>query len=181
MSELVFRFRNTLAAAPLVYAFLSTRWEWGNDGAVWILAGVLTAAGILVRIWSNRHCNYNRRAQNILACTGPYAITRNPLYFGNGFVILGAVAASGMIWLIPLTMVWVVFIFNIVTGREERKMEAKYGADYVDYCSRVPRWLPSLATLVPTADDRRTLIRDLAIALVLAPFVIKQFGFFELW
>ncbi|MFT7462035.1 MAG: protein-S-isoprenylcysteine O-methyltransferase Ste14 [Pseudohongiellaceae bacterium] len=181
MTEFVFRFRNKLAALPMIYVILSTRWEWENVWGVWLLAGLLTGSGILVRLWSNQHCNYNRRAQNILAHTGPYALGRNPLYVGNALAILGAIAASGLIWMIPITLVWMILIFNVVVRREEPKMLAKYGELYADYCKRVPRWLPSLATLLPTKDGRRVLFRDMSIALILLPFVAKQLKWFGLW
>jgi len=181
MSEFVFRFRNSLAALPLIYVFLSTRWEWESDAGVWTLAGLLTLAGILIRFWANRHCNYNRRAQNILAHTGPYAWVRNPLYVGNAFVILGAIAASELLWMLPISLVWMALIFNVVVRREEPRMLAKYGERYAEYCATVPRWLPSLATLCPDNDARRVLARDLSIAVVLVPFLLKELNVFSLW
>ena len=37
-----------------------------------------------------------------LAVSGPYAFTRNPLYFGSFVVGLGAAAAGGVLWFVPV-------------------------------------------------------------------------------
>ena len=181
MSEFIFRYRNLLAALPLAYAFLSTRWEWENDLVLWMLAGALTTSGILVRIWANRHCNYNRRAQNILARTGPYALVRNPLYVGNALVILGATFASELIWMVPITLVWMALVFNVVVRREEPRMLAKYGEAYATYCARVPRWVPNADALLPIDRDRLALIKDVAIGGILIPFALKELKVFDIW
>lgn len=175
MTELVFQLRNKLAALPLIYCFLSTRWEWQEPVGVWLLAGMLVLAGATVRAWANRHCNYNLRAQNKLATTGPYALMRNPLYIGNGLVILAAVASSGLIWMVPVTLVWIGLIYNLTVLREEPRMLERYGQPYQDYCDRVPRWVPRLQ-LMSTPDRRRTLLRDFSTGLILIPYLLKQLG-----
>lgn len=72
---------------------------------------------------------------------GIYRFSRNPMYLGMTLIYLAiGVAADAPVafWLlIPLILI----VHYGVIVREERYMLAKFGAPYLDYASRVPRWL----------------------------------------
>lgn len=72
---------------------------------------------------------------------GVYRFTRNPMYLGMFLIYISlAVAADAPValWLIlPLVSI----IHYGVILREERYMAAKFGAQYIAYTGRVPRWL----------------------------------------
>lgn len=72
---------------------------------------------------------------------GIYRFTRNPMYLGMLLIYVSlAVAADAPVafWLIvPLLAI----IHYGVILREERYMAARFGAPYIDYTARVPRWL----------------------------------------
>lgn len=72
---------------------------------------------------------------------GVYRWTRNPMYLGMTliYVALGIAANAPVVFwlLVPLIMT----IHYGVILREERYMAAKFGAPYIDYAHRVPRWL----------------------------------------
>ena len=72
---------------------------------------------------------------------GIYRWTRNPMYLGMALIYaaLGVAAdAPVAFWLlVPLIMT----VHYGVILREERYMTAKFGAPYLDYTHRVPRWL----------------------------------------
>jgi protein-S-isoprenylcysteine O-methyltransferase Ste14 len=76
-----------------------------------------------------------------LVTGGPYALTRNPMYLGHLLYVAGltlatrsplALAAAG--GLLP----W----FGKRARTDERRLLERFGTDYLDYCGRVPRWLP---------------------------------------
>lgn len=78
---------------------------------------------------------------DVLATGGLFKITRNPMYLGFLFVLTGVWivlgSASPLIVLVGfflLTNYWYVPI-------EERAMRLKFGERYVDYKSKVRRWL----------------------------------------
>jgi len=55
------------------------------------VGGAIAFVGVLTRGWASGHISKNER----LATTGPYAHTRNPLYFGSFLIAAGfAIAAS---------------------------------------------------------------------------------------
>jgi protein-S-isoprenylcysteine O-methyltransferase Ste14 len=78
-----------------------------------------------------------------LTTTGPYAVTRNPMYLGHLVFLTGltmvtrspvaaVVAAAHVPW------------FSARVRRDELRLRARFGAPYDEYCARVPRWVPGL-------------------------------------
>ncbi len=176
--EFVFAYRNYLAALPLVYVFLTTTGEVQDPGLTWSLALAMVFLGANIRAWANRHCNYRSREKNILARTGPYAMSRNPLYVGTICIILGVNIASGILWMLPVTLIWVFAIFNVVVAREERKMLKNYGDDYQAFLDSTPRWFPG----PPSGEHVSGFLRDLSAPLaVLALFLVKEYRLLDLW
>jgi hypothetical protein len=106
-----------------------------------LLAGAFVAAcGLLIRALAAGHlCKHEA-----LATTGPYAFTRNPLYFGSAILAAGF-AVAGRSW-IAAAIVGAYFgvFYPIVMRREERELRARYGVAFDDYAARVPLFWPRL-------------------------------------
>jgi protein-S-isoprenylcysteine O-methyltransferase Ste14 len=77
-----------------------------------------------------------------LVVEGPYRIVRNPMYWGVGSVMLGEAAIFHSVALAELSVVFTVGVMLFVLFIEEPTLRQKFGAEYEDYCRRVPRWLP---------------------------------------
>lgn len=76
-----------------------------------------------------------------LVTTGPYALTRNPMYLGH----LVFLASLSMATRSPVALAytsWSVVWFDRRAGEDERRLETMFGEEYRRYCRRVPRWLP---------------------------------------
>jgi protein-S-isoprenylcysteine O-methyltransferase Ste14 len=73
--------------------------------------------------------------------TGIYSYVRNPRYVGMIASVLGAclLAATPLMW--GICGVWLVLVLMVI-GFEERELRARLGASYIDYCRRVPRFIP---------------------------------------
>jgi len=84
-----------------------------------------------------------------LAARGPYAVVRNPMYIGRYFLILGAVAITGSLFLMLLYSVIYYFYMVNRVRREEEVLREIFGADYEAYCARVNRFLPNFSNLDP--------------------------------
>ena len=182
MYRLVFRYRNTLAGAPLVFAFFSTRWEWENEWGVWLGAIFLCSFGIWLRAWSACHCNYAQGGKKELATSGPYAYVRNPLYLGNMAILAGATVASELVWLLPASLCWAFVIYAGTIKHEEARLRAKYGQAYMEYKARVPAWFLDFSKLLNVENPFiRALLRQCAGALILLPFVLKELKLLDLW
>src|SRR5262245_6757401 len=61
-----------------------------------LVVGVpIALCGALVRAWASGHLRKNAE----LAMSGPYAFTRNPLYFGSFVMASGCAVCGGSLWL----------------------------------------------------------------------------------
>ena len=91
-----------------------------------------------------------------LVTGGLYSHVRNPMYFGNAFLLLGlAVASNSWVFLVGGIALGIAVHVGII-GAEEHFLRGKFGADYEKFCRDVPRLIPRLAGLGRTfrAADR---------------------------
>jgi protein-S-isoprenylcysteine O-methyltransferase Ste14 len=182
---LAFRYRNQLATVPLVYAFLSTRWEYEENRVIWPVAMTLCAAGAAVRAWARWHNAYAQGRKKALARTGPYAVVRNPLYIGNLLVIAGAGVSSELAWFLPVVLLWAFLVYSAACKHEEARLLAKYGPAYEAYRAEVPGWWPrSLPSgLVRIKAGGFWMVLALQVfysSLSLVPFLVKELNPFRL-
>lgn len=181
--SLVFDYRNVLSGLPLVYAAFSTRWAWQSDVGIWTVGLMLAVLGVAVRGWAVFHCNYAQGRKKALATTGPYAFMRNPLYIGNALIIAAATVASGLPWLLLISVPWAFAVYSVSIRHEETRVLDRYGDEFVSYAARVPRWIPTAESLYAglRSPALLALLRQSACALVLLPFVLKHMNAFGLW
>lgn len=76
-----------------------------------------------------------------IVSTGVYRFTRNPIYLGMVFMLVGFPLAFGNVWGIPLAAVFIPLMNELVIEHEEAYLEKKFGEAYTGYKSRVRRWL----------------------------------------
>jgi len=79
-----------------------------------------------------------------LVVEGPYRVVRNPMYWSVLFVLLGEAAIFHSVALAELALAFFVGVNLFVLFFEEPALQQKFGAEYEEYCRRVPRWLPRL-------------------------------------
>ncbi len=101
-----------------------------------ILAGA--AAG---RFWRAQTPVLPHRATTALVTSGPFRLTRNPLYLSLGLVLAGLAFALNSLAVLAMIAPWTLVMRYGVIAREEQYLELKFGEDYRAYCQRVRRWL----------------------------------------
>ena len=79
-----------------------------------------------------------------LVARGPYARARHPRYLGYWLLGLGLALATGLIALWAV-LGWLVAGFGWLAALEERELVRRFGAAYVAYQRRVPRFLVPIA------------------------------------
>lgn len=139
----------------------------GAIGMMIALIGQMIRSATIGLVYIIRGGKDHRVYAEGLVTEGIYAHCRNPMYFGNSFLLAGfAVAANS--WLFLLGGVpFVVFVHRAIIAAEEDFLRRKFGAEYDAYCARVPRWFPQLRGLGVTFrsmrfDWRRVLISEYA-------------------
>jgi protein-S-isoprenylcysteine O-methyltransferase Ste14 len=94
-------------------------------------------AGLALRAWAAGHLRKNQE----LACSGPYAYTRNPLYLGSLVMTAGFLWAAQRWELAVLGAAVFGLIYLPVIDQESQHL-AKLFPEYRAYAARVPLLLP---------------------------------------
>jgi len=118
-----------LLAATFIY-FADRRWLWPGFA--------VSMLGEFIQLWCFATLDKNAS----LACRGPYAIVRNPMYLGRFLILLGMLMLLGQPWL--LVVFAVVYWFYMVNrvGREEKRLREVLGQPYAEYCAGTSRFVP---------------------------------------
>ncbi len=101
---------------------------------------VLIVICILGRTWASLYIG-GRKIEEFVR-TGPYSVTRNPLYF---FSFLGAAGVGAQVGSIALGVICAVLayvVFAPVVWQEEKVLVERHGRTYIEYLARVPRFIP---------------------------------------
>jgi len=82
-----------------------------------------------------------RKPTTAIVRTGPYRFSRNPIYLAFSLFQLGIAVWVSSWWLIVTLVGAVAIIHFVVIPREERYLEGRFSAEYLDYKASVRRWL----------------------------------------
>jgi protein-S-isoprenylcysteine O-methyltransferase Ste14 len=176
LTALVYRLRGVLVAPPVLAAALSSRGEVDHAAVAWTIGVAFFAMGWTARMWAQRHLGYRLRRRKVLTTCGPFAYVRNPIYLANGAMGVGAVIASEMLWLVPVTVLWYAAVYGLTVRHEERRLAAHYGPAYSRYATAVPRWLPARPAggrSCPHWAVREAVLTELHTPLIMAPAAMK--------
>ena len=78
-----------------------------------------------------------------LVSTGPYALTRNPMYLGHIIFLIGLTLTLRS-WLAGLITIGTAIWFHLRVIGDEKKLVPRLGQPDADYLTRVRRWIPGL-------------------------------------
>jgi protein-S-isoprenylcysteine O-methyltransferase Ste14 len=112
-----------------------------------LLGAAVGLLGLIVRAYAAGYLH----KQEVLTVTGPYARTRNPLYFGSSLLALGAALAMNSWIAAALLLLYFALVYSVVMRREERELRAKHGAAFNSYAAAVPLFFPNFSVSRPQA------------------------------
>lgn len=99
---------------------------------------ILIVVGQSIRFWSSGYIHKNE----ILTVTGPYSLSRNPLYVGSFLMGTGFVVCTGVLWLTEVFLLFFAGLYWFTIKWEEEKLERFFSDQWESYRSRVPRFFP---------------------------------------
>jgi protein-S-isoprenylcysteine O-methyltransferase Ste14 len=150
---------NVIPWPPLIYgglalAALASHWiaplPWPEGGLRWVLTalGLVAAAAALALDISaalafrrHRTTIMPNRPATALITSGPFALSRNPIYVANTLLVGGLGLVFGIGWLVIAALLGALLTQKLAIEREERHLAARFGADWQAYAARTPRWL----------------------------------------
>ena len=104
-----------------------------------VIGGCVAFAGLCIRALASGHVEKNE----VLATSGPYAHTRNPLYLGSIILAVGFLIAARSWWLPLIAAIMLVFIYVPVIRSEEAFLRTRF-PEFDDYTAQVPRLFPRI-------------------------------------
>jgi protein-S-isoprenylcysteine O-methyltransferase Ste14 len=135
----------SIFAAAFDLPLLSTQEFFDSEAIAW--AGVASCyAGLAILALSLRSFGDSFRVgidvdhPDKLVTTGIFSISRNPIYVGFSFVLLGQFLVFSN-WVMLIYLVAGIWLFHRQVLREEDFLREHYGQKYAEYCQRVRRYI----------------------------------------
>jgi protein-S-isoprenylcysteine O-methyltransferase Ste14 len=114
---------------------------WARWTGAYVLAAALVVAGWARLEFSRAHTNVNpMQPTTAIVTSGPFRITRNPMYLSMLSAFLAIMLMTDSTWLLGIWPLMLAIIHWGVIRREERYLERKFGAEYTTYRARVRRY-----------------------------------------
>jgi protein-S-isoprenylcysteine O-methyltransferase Ste14 len=177
MKATSWEFRNRAMLFGMIYAFTFPMYMFDPQNSTVVLANwlgarlqmdadltprllftfatLLLAAGAFIRTWGSAYLHadvvYAAEVKSErLVADGPYRLVRNPLYFGNVFMVLGMGAMMSRTGFATAVVAMIVFCYRLIL-REESELQASQGEKYENYKKAVPRLWSALWPRIPSA------------------------------
>ncbi|MDD5088296.1 MAG: isoprenylcysteine carboxylmethyltransferase family protein [bacterium] len=116
-------------------------------GAAGILFGALLR--VVCSTFISHHESHDSALATRLITDGPYAISRNPAYLGEGAIALGIAMMSRMPWFVLVTLGGLFVLMAFIIEWEEKALRDRFGQEYDNYSRLVPRWFSFSQMLHP--------------------------------
>ncbi len=123
---------------PLGFVFAAAYFWLARPTIASIAVGSCVAiAGLCIRALASGHVEKNE----VLATSGPYAHTRNPLYLGSIILAIGFLMAA-LSWWLPVIAAAMLFAIYVPVIRSEEAFLRTRFPEFDDYAGQVPRLFP---------------------------------------
>ena len=136
-----------VGAAFSAYWPLSEKFIVAAPARYFVGGGIAIGALLVFGLWSFLIIRLGGQSENPwsptthIEVTGPYRITRNPMYLQMVLVCIGVGMAIRSWWVLLFTPIAALALYWLAIRPEEEYLEAKFGATYLAYKRRIRRWL----------------------------------------
>ena len=120
--------------------FLPAAAQYVVGGAA-ILAGLAAVVACLGRFRAAGTPVEPYKPTSAIVSDGLYGLSRNPIYVALTLIYVGIGVAVDGAWILALVVPILIVMRHGVIAREERYLERKFGAEYLDYEASVRRWV----------------------------------------
>lgn len=92
-------------------------------------------------LFKKHNTNLAIETSSSLVTEGPYAKTRNPMYIGMFLLLLGIAVCFANLLSMLAPLGFILAIHLIFIPKEEKLMHEAFGNEYLEYKSKVKRWI----------------------------------------
>jgi protein-S-isoprenylcysteine O-methyltransferase Ste14 len=124
---------------PITFLPPGLGWDFWSGLVLILVAMGLAIAGVGEFKLHGTNVKPSEPALNVVK-SGPFKYVRNPMYSGFLLLLAGIGLTVSLEWALLLVPVLWLALQVLVIAREERYLEAKFGAEYVTYKAEVRRW-----------------------------------------
>jgi protein-S-isoprenylcysteine O-methyltransferase Ste14 len=110
-------------------------------GVILFACGAFFAAWSLIIFHKANTTTTPGEISNKLVMSGPYRLSRNPMYVSLTLAYLGEAGFLTQLWPVFILPFMLAYINRIVIPLEEELLRDEFKEVYKDYCKRVHRWL----------------------------------------
>ena len=136
-----------IAVSLLINQFLPSGWLPSPFSDILFGLGWLTiGVAILLDVLTMRTLRQAKttimptKRSSHLVMTGPFAISRNPIYVANVMIVFGLGLVTQIVWFIPIAIFAGWLTQKLAIEREEEHLAHHFGKRYRDYMKKVRRW-----------------------------------------
>lgn len=107
---------------------------------------ILMIFGSVVTLWADQLFKKNKteikpyKDPVTFVPSGPFRISRNPMYLGMSIILLGLTVLIGSRLMLVFPVFYIVIMDVFFIRIEEKNLERVFGRPYLDYKNKVRRW-----------------------------------------
>lgn len=139
-------------AIPFLYFTDASALSASEKELYYYLAVGLSVFGFFIRVYTigttpkgTSGRNTKEQVAEVLNSTGIYSMVRHPLYLGNYFMWIGIVLFSYNLYMVAVVSLLYWLYYERIMFAEERFLERKFGADYLDWAGKRPAFWPTFS------------------------------------
>jgi protein-S-isoprenylcysteine O-methyltransferase Ste14 len=110
-------------------------------GIILMGLGLVTAIRCRSLFLQNRTTLSPYESPAFLITTGPFRMSRNPVYLAMAAILLGTAVVMGTVVPFVFTGLFILIMDLLFIPDEEERLETIFGEEYRDYKKRVRRWI----------------------------------------
>jgi protein-S-isoprenylcysteine O-methyltransferase Ste14 len=108
---------------------------------------IMIIFGIIMNLWTDALFKKSKttvkphETPTSLETSGPFRISRHPMYLGMTAILLGASVFTGSLITFIFPVIFIVLMEKIFIPLEEKNLEDAFGGKYIGYKKKVRRWI----------------------------------------
>jgi len=108
---------------------------------------LLIGFGVILNLWTDSLFKKRKttvkpqETPSALLVSGPFRISRHPMYLGMAAILLGEAVFLGSLATFAFPLIFAILMEVLFMSTEEENLKKAFGKDYLDYKRRVRRWI----------------------------------------